>query len=110
MKNFSGKLIDAAAPTEEAEIESLKRYGWNDVQIASMTPAQQRREFQEAVETDDFLREQAANQASTAPALPKPEGGGEGPPSGGPVPHPAPSRPPLVGERFPPPSKPRSMR
>ncbi len=102
MKNFSGKLIDAAAPTEEAEIESLKRYGWNDVQIASMTPAQQRREFQEAVETDDFLREQAANQASTAPALPKPEGGGEGPPSGGTSPPPGPEPSPTCGEAVPP--------
>jgi hypothetical protein len=27
-------------PTEQAEIEGLKRYGWSDVEIASMTPDQ----------------------------------------------------------------------
>jgi|ERR1700730_752205 len=95
MKNFSGKLIDAAAPTEEAEIESLKRYGWSDVEIASMTPAQRRREFQEAVETDDFLRKQAADQPATAPAPSTDEAGEEVPPErgsatpGGPEPSPS---------------------
>jgi hypothetical protein len=55
MKNFSGKIIDAAAPTEQAEIEGLKRYGRSDEEIASMTPAQRRHEFQEAVESEEFL-------------------------------------------------------
>jgi hypothetical protein len=95
MKDFSGKLIYGNAPTEQTEIEALKRYGWSDDEIAGMTPGQRRREFQEAMESDDFLSEQAANQASTAPALPKPEGGGEGPPPGGtntpPDPEPSPS-------------------
>jgi hypothetical protein len=82
MKNFSGKLI-YDAPTEQAEIEGLKRHGWSDVEIASMTPAQRRREFQEAMEIDNFLREQAADQAATAPGPPRSEGGGEVPPEGG---------------------------
>jgi len=82
MKNFSGKLI-YDAPTEQAEIEGLKRYGWSDVEVASMTPAQRRREFQEAMEIDDLLREQAANQAATAPGPRRPEGGGEVPPEAG---------------------------
>jgi hypothetical protein len=95
MKDFSGKLIYGNGPTEQTEIEALKRYGWSDDDIAGMTPGQRRREFQEAMESDDFLSEQAANQASTAPALPKPEGGGEGPPLGGtstpPGPEPSPT-------------------
>jgi hypothetical protein len=96
MKNSSGKID---APTEQAEIEGLKRYGWSDAEIASMTPAQRRREFQEATEIDDFLlREQAADHAATAPP-PRPEGGEEVAPRRVPVPHPAPSRPPLVGHR-----------
>jgi hypothetical protein len=83
MQNFSGKLIYAAAPTEQAEIEGLKRFGWSDLEIASMTPAQRRREFQEAMEIDDSLREQGADHAATAPAPPKPETRGEPPPESG---------------------------
>jgi hypothetical protein len=56
MKNFSGKLIYGDAPSELSEIEGLKRYGWSDVEIAAMTPAQRRREFQEAMEIDDIPR------------------------------------------------------
>src|ERR1700730_601171 len=76
MKNFRGKIIDAAAPTEQAEIEGLKRYGWSDEEIASMTPAQRRHEFQEAVESEEFLPKQGADHAATAP-------GGEVPPERG---------------------------
>src|SRR3984893_18698950 len=103
MKNFSGKLIDAAAPTEEAEIESLKRYGWSDVEIASMTPAQRRRAFQEAAETDDFRRKQAADQPATAPAPSTDEAGEEVPPErgsatpGGPEPSPSAGAAPAAG-------------
>jgi hypothetical protein len=83
MENFNGKLIYGDAPTEQAEIEGLKRYGWSDVEIASMTPAQRRRELQEAMEIDDFLlREQAADHAATAPP-PRPEGGEEVAPEAG---------------------------
>lgn len=35
--------------TEQTEIDGLKRHGWTDEEIASMTPAQRRREFQEAM-------------------------------------------------------------
>ena len=45
-----------------------------------MAPAQRRRELQEAVETDDFLREQATDDVITAPAPPKPETAREVPP------------------------------
>jgi len=84
MKNFSGKLIYGDAPTEQAEIEGLKRYGWTDDEITSMTPVQRRREFEEAMEIDDFLREQSAREAAAAPGLPRPEGGGQGPAEGAP--------------------------
>jgi hypothetical protein len=53
MKNFSEKLIYGDAPTEQAEIEGLKRYGWTDDEITSMTPVQRRREFEEAIEGSD---------------------------------------------------------
>jgi hypothetical protein len=39
------------APTEQTEIEALKRYGWSEEQIADMSPAARRREFQEPMET-----------------------------------------------------------
>ena len=44
---------DAASLTqsEQIDIEALKRYGWTDDEIAGMTPAQRRAEFQEAMET-----------------------------------------------------------
>src|SRR6266403_2111277 len=84
MKNFSGKLIYVDAPTEQAEIEGLKRNGWTDNEIAGMTPAQRRREFQEAMEIDDFPREQSAKEPAAAPGLLKPEGGDQGPAEGAP--------------------------
>jgi hypothetical protein len=40
-----------AAPTEQIEIEALKRYGWSDDEIAGMSPAQRRAEFQDAMAT-----------------------------------------------------------
>jgi hypothetical protein len=97
MKNFSGKLVYGDAPTEQAEIDGLKRYGWSDVEIASMTPAQRRREFQEAMEIDDFLPEQAADQAATAPGPPTPDGGGEMAPEAGTTPPPGPEPSPTGG-------------
>jgi hypothetical protein len=60
-----------------------------------MTAAQRRREFQEAVKIDDFLREQAADHTATAPGPPRPEGGGEVEAGTGTPPGPEPS--PLVG-------------
>jgi hypothetical protein len=51
MKNFSGKLISGDAPTEQAEIEGLKRYGWSEEQIASMTPAERRRESRSSADS-----------------------------------------------------------
>jgi len=59
-----------------------------------MTPAQQRHEFQEAVETDEFPRQEATNHVVTEPAPPERETGGEVPPErgnaspGGPEPSP----------------------
>jgi hypothetical protein len=40
-----------SAPTEQTEIEALKRYGWGDDEIAGMSPKQRRQFFQEATET-----------------------------------------------------------
>ncbi len=75
MKNFSEKSIHAATPTAQAEIEALKRYGWTDDEIASMTPAQRRAEFQDAMGIDDIPREQAVDQAVSARGSPGPEAG-----------------------------------
>jgi hypothetical protein len=97
MKNFSGKLISGGAPTEQAEIEGLKRYGWSEEQIASMTPAQRRREFQEAMEIDDFLREQPADEAATSPGQPRPEAARQVPPEAGTSTPPGPEPPPTGG-------------
>jgi hypothetical protein len=94
MKNFCGKLIYADAPPDQAETEALRRYGWSDDEIAGMTAAQRRAEFQEAMEID-FLREQAADQVATAPGPLRPDGGREVPPEAGtstpPGPEPSPT-------------------
>jgi hypothetical protein len=83
MKDANGTPIFGNAPTEQIEIEALRRHGWSDDEIVGMTPEQRRREFQEAIASEDFLSGQSENQAAIAPALPKPEGGAEVPPSGG---------------------------
>jgi hypothetical protein len=80
MKNFSEKLINPAAPTEQAEIEALKQYGWTDEEIADMSPSVRRQLFQEAMGIDDFPREQAVDQAVSARGSPRPEGGEPGGP------------------------------
>jgi len=51
---------EAVPNTERTEIEGLKRHGWTDEEIASMTPAQRRAEFQEAMATGESQPPKAA--------------------------------------------------
>jgi hypothetical protein len=67
------KGTTGGAPTEQTEIEALKRYGWSDEEIASMTPAQRRAEFQDAMATGE-------SQPSTS-LNPNERGSSETPPS-----------------------------
>src|SRR5579859_2589621 len=67
MTNSSEKTIDAAAPTEQAEIDALKRYGWSDEEISSMTPAQRREEFHDAMASGQSEPPKAATSESDVP-------------------------------------------